>query len=417
MNRHHTIIETGPGAIRRLCCGTDLVVGTEVSEVLDAALRAIDDRVALVGGRPVAVDSLWTAALRSLDCAAPDPASGTVLVHPSWWSSSRVGVVAGAAKSLPGDVLVRPRSWLLRQASHANPECIVVVEIAERLVAIVGAEVVGVARKGESQPVAEEVARAVSEMRPGATTVVLIDTPNTVDGAPALAALIAGAVGESGQSAIEIDATRLWKLAASAQSTLSPQGEPPPPGPSAEGDRSRAPLLRGLAVAAVVLAVTVPIVAAVGRHRVAPAATAATTFLVEGRVALMVPANWVVQRVLAGPGSARVQVTSPSDPEVALHVTQSPVPPDETLSVTAERLQRAIGSEPNGVFVDFNPSGISAGRPAVTYREVRVSHQVDWAVLLDGPVRISVGCQSRPGGDDAVRDACEQAVRSAHAIG
>ena len=67
------------------------------------------------------------------------------------------------------------------------------------------------------------------------------------------------------------------------------------------------------------------------------------------------------------------------------------------------------------MFVDFNPSGNSAGRPAVTYREVRASHQVRWTVLLDGTVRISLGCQSRPGGEDAVRDACEQAVRSAHA--
>jgi type VII secretion-associated protein (TIGR03931 family) len=102
---------------------------------------------------------------------------------------------------------------------------------------------------------------------------------------------------------------------------------------------------------------------------------------------------------------------------VALHVTQSPVPPDETLTVTAERLQRAIGSEPGGVFVDFNASGTTAGRPAVTYREVRASHQVRWTVVLDGPVRISIGCQSRAGADEAVREVCEQAVRSAHAIG
>ncbi|MGH3969507.1 MAG: hypothetical protein ACRDTV_15675, partial [Mycobacterium sp.] len=80
VNRHHTIIEAGPGAIHRLCCGTDLVAGTDASEVLDAALDAIDDRVALVGGRPLAIDSLWRAALRSLDCAADDPASGTVVV-------------------------------------------------------------------------------------------------------------------------------------------------------------------------------------------------------------------------------------------------------------------------------------------------------------------------------------------------
>ncbi len=99
-----------------------------------------------------------------------------------------------------------------------------------------------------------------------------------------------------------------------------------------------------------------------------------------------------------------------------MHITQSPVA-GETLRATADRLKRAIDTEPPGVFVDFDPSGTSAGRPAVTYREVRAGHHVRWTVLLDGPVRISIGCQSRPGGEDAVRDACEQAVRSAHAIG
>jgi type VII secretion-associated protein (TIGR03931 family) len=137
---------------------------------------------------------------------------------------------------------------------------------------------------------------------------------------------------------------------------------------------------------------------------------------VEGRVALTVPANWATQRVVAGPGSARVQVTSPADPEVALHVTQSPVA-GETLPRAAERLKQAIDAEPAGVFVDFDPSGSSAGRPAVTYREVRAAHHVRWSVLLDGAVRISVGCQSRPGGEDAVREVCDRAVRSAHAVG
>ena len=69
-----------------------------------------------------------------------------VVVHPSWWSSSRVGLVTAAAKTLADDVLARPRSWLLRQASNAEPEATVVVEIAERLVAIAGAEVVAMPR-------------------------------------------------------------------------------------------------------------------------------------------------------------------------------------------------------------------------------------------------------------------------------
>jgi type VII secretion-associated protein (TIGR03931 family) len=177
--------------------------------------------------------------------------------------------------------------------------------------------------------------------------------------------------------------------------------------------------LAWLAATGVVLAAVTPAVLGGSPHR-APAAAAAqqapTTFLVEGRVALTVPADWLTQRVIAGPGSARVQVTSPSDPELALHVTQSAVA-GETLTGTAERLKRAFDAEPAGVFVDFNPAGVSAGRPAVSYREIRAGHRVSWAVLLDGAVRISVGCQSRPGGEDAIRDVCEQAVRSAHAVG
>lgn len=418
MSGHRAIIEAGPGEIRRLCCGPSMAADANASEIRDAALHAIDDRVGLVEGRPVAVDALWSAALRSLDCATDGAGNRTVVVHPSWWSSSRVGVVTAAAKSLPGDVSVRPRSWLLSQASNADPEAMVVVEIAERVVAIVGAETVGVPRRVEPGLVAEEVATVIGEMSSGTTAVVLIDVPSTVAEAPGLAAAIASEVRNSGRRAVEIDATRLSRLAASARTALPNQSESSQrqSASSAGGVRSPRLMLRGLAAAAVVFAAVVPVVVGAGGHGVAPPTTAPTTFLVEGRVALTVPAYWTAQRVLAGPGSARVQVTSPADPEAALHVTQSPVPPDETIGVTADRLQRAIGSEPDGVFVDFNPSGISAGRPAVTYREVRASHQVRWTVVVDGPVRISIGCQSRPGGEDAVRDVCEQAVRSAHTI-
>lgn len=418
MSGHRAIIEAGPAEIRRLCCGPSMAADANASEIRDAALHAIDDRVGLVEGRPVAVDALWSAALRSLDCATDGAGNRTVVVHPSWWSSSRVGVVTAAAKSLPGDVSVRPRSWLLSQASNADPEAMVVVEIAERVVAIVGAETVGVPRRVGQGLVAEEVATVIGEMSSGTTAVVLIDVPSTVAEAPGLAAAIASEVRNSGQRAVEIDATRLSRLAASARTALPNQSESSQrqSASSAGGVRSLRLMLRGLAAAAVVFAAVVPVVVGAGGHGVAPPTTAPTTFLVEGRVALTVPAYWTAQRVLAGPGSARVQVTSPADPEAALHVTQSPVPPDETIGVTADRLQRAIGSEPDGVFVDFNPSGISAGRPAVTYREVRASHQVRWTVVVDGPVRISIGCQSRPGGEDAVRDVCEQAVRSAHTI-
>lgn len=413
MSEHRAVIAAGPGSVRRLCCGTNLGDDGEMTEVIRAALDAIDDRVALVGERPVTVDALWEAALRSATCAARD---GMVVVHPSWWSSARVGVVTAAAARMAGEVWTRPRSSVLKQASRAQPA--VVVEIAERLVAITGSETTAVPRNAEPRSVADRVAGVIAGMVPAA---LLIDTPGAVAGAPALAALIADAVRGSGRKApdiVEINDIRLYRLARSAVPGGPVTSAPAATAPAADL-RSRARTLSGLGAAAIVVALAAPAAITMGRTPVvAPKQVdaAATTFLVEGRVALSVPATWPTQRVVTGPGSARVQVTSPADPEVALHITQSPVA-GETLSGTAERLKRAIDAEPAGLFVDFNPSGTSAGRPAVTYREIRPGHHVRWAVLLDGPVRISVGCQSRPGDEGAVRDACEQAVRSAHAIG
>ncbi|EUA14935.1 hypothetical protein I546_0403 [Mycobacterium kansasii 732] len=85
MSTHPVVIAAGPDSIRRLCCGAGVVADAEVRA---AALDAIDDRVALVGERPVAVATLWSATLRRL---ARDHGDGMVLVHPSWWPVARVG--------------------------------------------------------------------------------------------------------------------------------------------------------------------------------------------------------------------------------------------------------------------------------------------------------------------------------------
>lgn len=413
MSGHPAIVEAGPGTIRRLCCGTNAIVDDEMADIVRSALDAVDDRVALVRERPVTVDALWEAALRSASRGHRD---GMIVVHPSWWSATRVGVVSAAAAAVAGQT--HTRSSLLVRASRAAREATVVVEIAERLVAITAGDVTAIPRTGEPDCVAGEVAGVVAAMAPEA---VLIDTPSGVVGAQALARLIADAVRGAGQDIpeiLEINGIRLARVARSAYpATTQPSGAAVTA--PARAGRTRGRMLTGVGAAAIVVAAATPTAVTVGRPgEVAskPVETAPATFLVEGRVALSVPATWSSQRVVGGPGSARVQVTSPTDPDLALHITQSPVA-GETLSGTAERLKRAIDAEAPGVFVDFNPSGTSAGRPAVTYREVRPGHHVRWTVLLDGPVRISIGCQSRAGDEGAVHDACELAVRSAHAIG
>jgi type VII secretion-associated protein (TIGR03931 family) len=140
------------------------------------------------------------------------------------------------------------------------------------------------------------------------------------------------------------------------------------------------------------------------------------TLLVEGRVGVMAPAQWVVQRVTSGPGSARLQVVSPTDTDIAVNVTQSSLLPHQSHEQVAESLRSALRHEPDGVFVDFNPSDHRAGRPVVTYREVRADRHITWVVLVDESLRIAIGCQSAPGQEEAVREVCDQAIQSAHAV-
>jgi type VII secretion-associated protein (TIGR03931 family) len=139
------------------------------------------------------------------------------------------------------------------------------------------------------------------------------------------------------------------------------------------------------------------------------------TALVEGHVTMQIPADWAVRRITTGPGSARVEAMSPQDAEAALHLTQAAVP-DDSLATAAATLRRAMDAEPVGIFVDFHPADERAGRPAITYREIRPGHEIRWAVVLDGKVRIGIGCQSGAASADLTA-ACDEAVRSAHEIG
>lgn len=142
----------------------------------------------------------------------------------------------------------------------------------------------------------------------------------------------------------------------------------------------------------------------------APMVASAVT---EGRIAVLVPDGWTVERLTHGPGSRRVRVTSPADPDQALHITQS-YAPGGTLADSAAVLSRAATGQP--AFTGFRDHDEIAGRPVITYRENRPGRVIRWAVLLDGVTRISIGCQSRPGAEDTIRIVCDQAIRSAHEL-
>ncbi|QZA06940.1 type VII secretion-associated protein [Mycolicibacter heraklionensis] len=384
---HRAVIEAGPATIRRRCCG-----GVESADAA-AALEWIDDPVGLVDGQPVAVPELLREVL-----TCPLPVESVELIHPSWWPARRVDLLTTAARGIAGDVITRTRSTLLANVFQAAT----VVEIAAGLVAVTGdgsADVVAEPRIGAPDEVADAVAHwvlATARDHPGA---VVIDAPAGVGGVAALATMIEQRLRP------RLRATVVDQLPPIHRTVDAPVAE-------------SAPARRRLRLTPAVVVGSAVALAVLMRHDARPQTADPVTYLVENHVAVQVPADWATRRVTGGPGSARVEVVSPSDPQLVLHLTQAPAAGD-TLTAIAEPLQQALqlaNAEMPGVFVGFDPAGSSAGRPAVTYREIRNGHHVDWAVLVDHAVRIGIGCQSGPGDDDALRAVCEQAVRSAHAV-
>lgn len=388
MRPHRAVIEAGPATIRRRCCG-----GGE-SVAAAAALEWIDDPVGLVDGQPAAMPEL----LRDV-MACDLPAESIELIHPSWWPERRVLLLTAAARELTGKVIAHSRATVLADTCHAA----VVVEIAAALVAVSrpgGADIVAEPRIGAPGEVADAVARRIHAAvrdQPGA---VVIDAAAGIGGAGALATLIEQRLRPEMRVAVVDQLPPIRRTVA-----------PPVARPAPTGRRRR--LGPAVAIGGVVAT------ALFARPDAPPEADTAATYLVAGRVAVQVPQGWATRRVSDGPGSARVEVFSPSDPPLVLHITQAPAVGD-TLSAVAEPLQRALQHAEvatPGVFTGFDPAGTSAGRPAVTYREVRDGHHVDWAVLVDHAVRIGIGCQGAAGDEEALRAVCEQAVRSAHAVG
>lgn len=383
-------IEVGPGTIR----GPD---GAR-PELVSVALGAIDDELALLDDRPVPVQDVWDDVMNAV---AGVPADVALLVCPAWWSSARTERARRAGQTVAAEVVVLKRVTLLRQGIPADTTIIeitcdvVVVTVVDTIVAVVP--------RREPVADAEAITAAV-----GASAAVLVDAPLAVPGAGALASLIVERVRASGVPIRCADDGWVLRAAAAHQ--------PPHPVPVAKvRDRRVLAVLIG-SLSAALLCVGFIATRSVATHGAEPRVDdMPMTVLVEG-IGVTVPATWVAQRITSGPGSARIQVVSPTDDDIALQITQSVTPHPSSLEQTADSLHMAFAEAPHGAFVDFNPSDRRAGRDAVTYREVRPQRHVSWIVVVDGSARIAIGCQSAPGREQLVEPACDRAIRSAHAV-
>ena len=354
----------------------------------DAALESLDDPVALLGDRVVGVDDL----LATVFAAVLDPACAAVtvvtVVHPTWWPRRRVERVRAAAAATAATVTALPRSELLRRHRGGDP---VVVEIDSDRVAVCRRGPVRLFGRRDHLAIASLVAH-----RAGGAPV-LIDVPDAVPGAAHTADGIQKMLADNGIDARAVD-------------IYAPPDTPT--ATSAARGRVRRPWITTAAFTAMA-AVATAAVAIWPRTADAPEPYAVA--LVEGRVAVEIPSGWTVRRVTDGPGSRRVEATSPADDRSALHIT-SAYTPGGTLAEAAAVLAPLAAAEP-AVFGDFDAAAEIAGRPALTYREIRPGRVVSWAVVLDGAMRIGIGCQSAPGREQSLGSVCAAAIASARDIG
>lgn len=416
-----------------------------------SAVAALDDDMALLPGRVVPSRALWAALFESLltDRNAPVRLDSMVLIHPTAWSPARRTLLSGAARMMAATLTVRSRAFALAERgvrTDISGRSLVVVEVSPSEVAVT---VVGPGSDGEpastvrhledrswetasAAEVARAVARAVEQVvrdeRPGIAAI-LVDSADRYLGEAIVDAI--DRIGLTpGVSQVAADSVfRDMGQAPRASAFLEQAADEPAVARTSEWTpaapaRSAPRLPRwwpavaiGVAAAIVVTGVVLTVASTRARQPVPAAPEMVTSLLVEGRVQFMVPAEWAVRRIPAGgAGSARVEVISPEDPDAVVHMTQVRVKPTETLAATAETLRAAMEKEPPGSFTDFKADDQKMERPAVTYTEVREGHDIAWAVLLDGDLRIGIGCQFKKGSYDDVRQACELAIHTVHAV-
>ncbi|MGN7780558.1 type VII secretion-associated protein [Mycolicibacterium sp. 22603] len=353
-----TVLVVGPAAVHGSVAVPD--------DLAAMACAAIDEPYAIIDDEPVDVDELWRRVLR-VDDARAGP---VLLVCPGWWHPGRVDRIR---RAVGGAAVVRQRHTVHRRPAD------VIVEITEEFVLVrVGDRVAAsVPRLGDS--VAEEVTALITM---GAT--VLLDAPIGVSGARPLAEAIAGDVLAGGRDAAIVDDLVLVRDTVGA----------------ARPRRTRtSPALAG------VTAVAVCGVGMIWQVDRPPAVH--DELVTEGRVAVLLPADWERMRLVDGPGSPRLQSISTEHPDAAILLTQSPAGPDPVAVLAA-----ALAVQPAGVFTDFREHDRRAERDVVSYTENRPGRIIEWVVFADGPVRIAIGCQ-QPG---LIRSHCDLAVRSAHAV-
>ncbi|MEV0105578.1 type VII secretion-associated protein [Nocardia sp. NPDC050799] len=195
--------------------------------------------------------------------------------------------------------------------------------------------------------------------------------------------------------------------------------------------RSRTPLYLG---AAALLVVAVLVAAGIGIARIsgggsdAVAAVPSTTSVPDsgatgdtapdpgpvtvGALRLTVPDGWRAQDSSAG-SDERLELVPETGLRARITVTQQPVTADVGYERIAADLEAQIARRPAGSVSAIRHDVVFAGRPGLAYSEhPEDGSTVDWHVIVEHSIQISIGCQYQTGGQDSITPICEDLANS-----
>ena len=195
--------------------------------------------------------------------------------------------------------------------------------------------------------------------------------------------------------------------------------------------RSRTPLYLG---AAAVLVVAVVIAAGIGIARISggrpdavavapstaagpagrdtPTAEPHSDAVAFGALRLTVPGGWRIQGPAIG-ADQRLELVPVTGPRARITVAQQPVASGVGYEQIAATLEAQIARRPAGSVSTIRRDVVFAGRPGLAYSEhPEDGSTVDWHVIVEHSIQISIGCQYRTGGQDSITPICEDLANS-----
>ncbi|CCH35108.1 type VII secretion-associated protein [Actinosynnema sp. NPDC047251] len=254
-----------------------------------------------------------------------------------------------------------------------------------------------------------------------------IDQPETVVARGALRAVSAdplrtGALPEQAVTRkITDDSTRKLTRRIAAGAPSPPAGfprppyfpqQPPPPPPR---PRSRAPLVVGVSLGlAVVVGGSVAYALAVrgGEAETTTSSGEPGKTIAQYDYRFTAPAGWDQTGGVAETRQVFLKPSSPVSPDDVITVTEQKLTYDSSVNRSRAETELRDKYDRGRDLSDFDASRSFGGKDVVYYRERAGTATVDWYVLFQRDAQVSVGCQFPESGEDRVRAACEQVVRT-----